>query len=234
MYEDVKAITSFAATVVILGFFANHMSHMSMGETELQKSNPRLIPRSERPSYYIKSKPPIGQYLYHHSHYYGLKMIANERVIRAPKDKYTISLTTDAGRYLGGLVSAIGRDVVPSFFITVDGLVRIPITDEIKSVAIPALYIAYDPELIERARQRGYEVYAESEIPVEYRHVMMFVRRNSLFVDENEYTVIGKWLNLPTDSTIFIDPRKIKRFKSGLGGFAIEDIRPLTDLVGEV
>jgi len=233
MYEDVRAVTTFAATVMILGFFANHMSHMNMGEIEGQKSNPRLIPRSERPSHYIKSKPPIGQYLYHHSHYYGLKMIANEWVIRAPKDKYTISLTTDAGRYLGPLVSAIGK-VAPSFFFTVDGLVRIPFTDKVKSVAIPALYIAYDPKLIERARQRGYEVFAESEIPVEYRHIIQFVRRNSLFVDENEYTVIGKWLNLPTDSTLFIDPRKIKRFKSGLGRFAMKDIRPLTDLVGEV
>lgn len=234
MYEDIRAVTTFAATVMILGFFANHMSHMNMGEVEGQKSNPRLIPRSERPSYYIKSKPPIGQYLYHHSHYYGLKMIANERIIRAPKDKHTISLTTDAGRYLGPLVSAFGRGVAPSFFLTVDGLVRIPITDNIKNIAIPALYIAYDTELIERARQRSYEVYAEDEIPAEYKHIIPFVRRNSLFVDENEYTVIGKWLNLPTDSTIFIDPRKIKRFKSGLGRFAIEDIRPLTDLVSEV
>lgn len=177
----------------------------------------------ELPSWYIKSKPPTAPYLYHHAAYPGLKRIAERWAIEAPSDKQTISLTTDPGRFLSPLPFIIA--------ITVDGVIKMPYDDPFQAIAIPALYQTHNEKLADEARSKSYEVFTKEELPPEYRYIMPFVVHKDVFVNENEYVVIAKYLNVPVASVIYVDPRKITRFKAGLPEHAMQDIRPLTELV---
>lgn len=181
-----------------------------------------ILEPTGRPTWYVKSKPPEQPYLYHHAIYSGLKRIAVRWAIEAPPDKQTISLTTDVGRFLSPLPFVIA--------VTVDGVVRLPLTDELRSAAIPALYVTYDQEFVDKARGLSYEVYAREQLPPEYKYILKFVTHHQMFISENEYVVIAKYLNLPVDSTIYIHPAKIKRFKAGLPEFGVPDIRSLEEL----
>lgn len=181
-----------------------------------------LLGLTGRPTWYIRSKPPVEPYLYHHATYTGLKRIAIRWAIEAPPGKDTISLTTDAGRFLSPLPILA--------MVTVDGVVKMPLTEELQRLAIPALYRSHDQRQVDGARDLGYTVYAEDEVPPEYRYIMRFVIHHPMFVGENEYTVIAKYLNVPMGSIIYIYPAKLKRFKAGLPRLAVEDIRSLEEL----
>lgn len=182
------------------------------------------MPFAQPELYYIQSKPPVGPFLYHHAIYTSLKRIAIRWAIEAPAGKDVISLTTDAGRFLSPM---------PMFsFVTVDGVVKIPLTDEIKQVTVPALYHTHRKELVERARAKGYTVFAENEVPPEYRYIMKWVSHSDMFVNENEYTAIGKSLYLPGGSIMYIHPAKLNRFMKGLPDFAFKEIRSLKELAG--
>lgn len=198
-------------TLMIAKFIINDLPHAS-----------GLLGLTGRPTWYIMSKPPAEPYLYHHATYTGLKRIAVRWAIEAPPSKDTISLTTDAGRFLSPLpILAV---------VTIDGVVRMPFTEELQRLAIPALYQSRDQKQVDGARDFGYTVYAEDEVPLEYKYIMKFVVHHSMFVGENEYAVIAKFLNVPVDSTIYIHPAKLKRFKAGLPSLAMEDIRSLEEL----
>lgn len=178
----------------------------------------------EKPKFYVKSKLPSQPFLYHHAIYTGLKRIAERWAIEVPSDKQVISLTTDPGRYLSPL------PILATIASTVDGVVKIPLTDELRDIAIPALYITRDQELIEKARGFGHEVYAEDQLPPEYKYILKFVTHHAMFISENEYTVISKVLVLPEGSIIYIHPAKLKRFKAGLRPYSMTDIRSLEEL----
>lgn len=176
--------------------------------------------------FYIQSKPPTKPFLYHHTHYSGLKLIAQSHGIRPAPGKHVISLTTDPGRFLSPM---------PIFAaITIDGLVQIPLTDEIQRAAVPCLYHTRNVHLINVARGRGYNVYGVEQIPLEYRYIMKFIGHTDIFIDENEYAVISDGLSLPIESIIYVHPAKLKRFKTGLHKYAMEDIRSLEELVNDV
>lgn len=175
---------------------------------------------------YIQSKPPSKPFLYHHAIYSGLKLIAESWGIRASPGKQVISLTTDLGRFLSPMPILAA--------VTVDGVVKMPYSEELQRLAIPCLYHTRSVHLVGVAERRGYKVFKAEEIPPEYRYIMKFVTHGDIFVDENEYAVIATELSLPTGSTIFIHPAKLKRFKSGLHRYAFGDIRSLEELVREV
>lgn len=175
---------------------------------------------TERQIYYIKSKPPTGPYLYHHSSYTGLRMIAEQHTILPDRSKYRVSLTTDAGRYLSPLPFLMA--------VTVDGVVRMPFTNNLKQMAIPVLYKTYKQELANEADKIGYEIFRE--LPKEYTYITKWVVQNDMFVNENEYVVIGEGVAIPSESEIFIDPKKIKRFVNSLSRYSIRNIYPLTEL----
>ena len=186
------------------------------------------VPKFFKEKYYIQSLPPHG-YLYHHSYYSGLKRIAQVWALEAGPGKLTISLTTEAGRYLSPLPflsSVLGGTGV-------DGVVRIPYDDTMRRVAIPCLYGTKNRELVEQARARNYNVFTEGALPVEYRYIERFVTHNDMFVNENEYTVIGQHLGLGPGTEIFIDPRRLKRLQASLGGFPLR-IRSLNELAEEI
>lgn len=186
------------------------------------------IPRFFKEWYYIQSLPPKN-YLYHHSYYSGLKGIAQTWSIRVDPGKMTMSLTTDPGRYLSPLpflTTALGG-------LGVDGVVRIPYNEEMRRIAVPCLYKTREVELVERARAMGYNVFTEETLPVEYRYVRGWVTKNAMFVDENEYSVIGKYINLPSGSEVFVDPRKLKRLLSALGPYSMP-VRSLKELAEEL
>lgn len=188
-------------------------------------SNPGLGLAVKEPLY-IMSRHPEKPFLYHHSTYTGLKRIAEEWAIRAPPGKHAVSLTTDPGRFLSPLPILAA--------VTIDGVIKMPFTAELQEVTIPALYRTRSQELADKARELGYKVFTREELPPEYKYIMSFVVHSDLFVDENEYVVIADYVNVPTNSTIYVDPKKLKRFKAGLGRFAMEDIRSLEELAGEV
>ncbi len=200
-------------TIMLAKFMLNDLPHAA-----------GLLGLTDRPIWYVKSKPPIGPYLYHHALYGGLKMIAIRWAIEAPLGKNTISLTTDAGRFLSPL------PILSGFMPTVDGVVKIPLTEELQGITIPALYRTSDQKQADEARGLGFVVYTSDEVPPEYKYIREFVVHPFMFISENEYTVIAKHVNIPTDSVIYIDPAKLKRFKSGLPKFAMEDIRSLEEL----
>ncbi len=179
---------------------------------------------TDRPSWLIQSKPPREPYLYHHALYSGLKRIATRWAIEAPAGKNTISLTTDAGRYLSPLPP------LAMFMPTVDGVVKMPFTEDLQRVAIPALYRTHDQDQVDKARGKGFTVYTEDGVPPEYQYIMAFVVHPFMFVDENEYTVIAPHVDMPVNSIIYIDPKKLKRFKAGLPEYAMKDIRSLEEL----
>jgi len=176
----------------------------------------------ERPTWYIKSKPPSTPYLYHHSTYSGLKRIAERWSIEAPPVKQTISLTTDPGRFLSPLpfIAAV----------TIDGVVKMPYDDTLQAIAIPALYRTHSAELVGEARSKTWEAYAKEELPPEYKYIMPFVVHGDMFIDENEYVVLARHLNAPVTSIIYVHPSKLKRFKAGLSEFAMRNIQSLEEL----
>jgi len=186
------------------------------------------IPRFFKEWYYIQSLPPIN-YLYHHSYYSGLKGIAQTWAIRPAPGRLTTSLTTDPGRYLSplpflaGVLGGIG----------VEGVVRIPYDERMRRLAIPCLYKTNEVELVEQARARNYSVFTDETLPVEYRYIRQWVTQNAMFVNENEYAVIGKYLNLAPGSEVFIDPRKLKRLKTALGPYSMP-VRSLKELAEEL
>lgn len=177
---------------------------------------------TDRPTWYIKSKPPSEPYLYHHAPYTGLKRVAVRWAIEAPASKNTISLTTEAGRFLSPLPFLAA--------VTVDGVIKMPLTEELQKLAIPALYRSRDLKEVDKARDLGFTVYTEDEVSPEYKYIMGFVVHPFVFVYENEYTVIARQLNVPTGSVIYVHPAKLKRFKAGLPKFAMADIRSLEEL----
>jgi hypothetical protein len=197
-------------TILLARFILNDLPHAA-----------GLFSEPQLPTWYIKSKPPTEPYLYHHATYYGLKRIAQRWAIEAPADKQTISLTTDAGRFLSPL---------PFFAaVTVDGVIKMPLTPQLQEIAVPALYFTHKETLAIEARERGYEVYVKEQLPLEYKYILASVVHNEMFIDENEYTVIAKYLNLSTGSIMYIHPAKIKKFKSGL--VYPPEIRSLEELV---
>jgi len=181
---------------------------------------------AERPKWYIMSKPPKKPFLYHHSVYTGLKQIAHEWAIRASPDKHVVSLTTDPGRFLSPMPILAA--------VTIDGVIKMPFTEELQQIAIPALYITRSEELTNKAKELGYGVFTSEQLPPEYKYIMRFVTHGDMFVDENEYVVIAEHVNVPVGSVIYIHPAKLKRFKAGLGKFAMQDIRSLEELATEV
>lgn len=203
--------------ILLTKFVINDLPHAAGLDT-----NPLGL--TDRPTWYIKSKPPSEPYLYHHALYSGLKRIAVRWAIEAPAGKNTISLTTDAGRYLSPL------PILTGFMATVDGVVKMPLTEELQMVAIPALYRTRDQEQVDKARDLGFAVYAIDEVPPEYKYIMDLMVHHSMFVTENEYTVIAKHVDVPIGSIIYIDPKKLKRFKAGLPKLAMADIRSLEEL----
>lgn len=158
--------------------------------------------------YYIQSSPPTGGFFYHHSTYKGLKAIAQTRIIKASPQRRVISLTTEAGRYLSPLPFLLAE--------AVDGVVRIPITQEIEALAIPALYQTRRPELVANARRHGYSVFDRASIPPEYRYILKHIVHNAMFIGEDEYSILEESLAIPQASTVFVHPRYYKRMLNNL------------------
>lgn len=183
---------------------------------------------AERPKWYIMSKPPREPFLYHHSTYGGLKQIAQEWGIRASPSRHVVSLTTDPGRFLSPV------PMLAAVLVDVDGVIKMPFTEELQQVAIPALYMTRKEELADKAKELGYKVFTEEQLPPEYKYIMRFVTHGDMFIDENEYVVIAEHVNVPVGSVMYIHPAKLKRFKAGLLKFAMEDIRSLEELATEV
>lgn len=210
--NDITTIINFVTSLLVANFALNDVPH-SLGIIDRDRY-------TEKP-YYIQAKPPKENYLYHHSYYSALKEIANTHIIKAAKGKRVISLTTDVGRYLSPLPIV--------FAVTIDGVVRIPITEEIRQQAIPALYYTRNVKLIEEAKMRGYNVFNDIPIPLEYKYVAKYVKHPDMFVDENEYAILTDALYLPTGTEVFIHPKKLTRFKTGLRDFALP-VRSLEEL----
>lgn len=209
---------------VISAIILTTMTGMFAMEVSGGSSNPGLG-SAMKESLYIVSKPPKKPFLYHHSTYSGLKRIAEEWAIRASPGKHVVSLTTDPGRFLSPIPMLAA--------VTVDGVVKMPFTAELQEVTIPALYRTHKQELADKAREIGYKVFTKEELPLEYKYIMRFVVHSDMFIDENEYVVIADYVNVPTNSTIYVDPKKLKRFKAGLRRFSMEDIRSLEELAVE-
>jgi hypothetical protein len=174
--------------------------------------------------YYIQSKLPAN-YLYHHSYYASLKRIAQEWAIRAAAGKQAVSLTTDAGRFLSPMPMLS--------MITIDGVVRLPYTEELRAVAIPAMYKTTNTTTVGRAKNKGFTVYDEQSLPLEYKYVLRYVVHHEMFINENEYAVMAPHLNLTTGSEIFVHPGKLKRLKASVGTFTVP-IRSLKELAEEI
>lgn len=217
--QQVTEIMGFMTTVLAIGLVVSMVSTLTGRTLGTQLVSGRTEP------WFIKSKPPTGPYLYHHAHYLGLKKIAQRWAIDAPGDKQTISLTTDVGRYLSPLPIVV--------VVTVDGVVKVPLTEEVREIAIPALYRTYMQESVDKAEELGYDVYTRETLPSEYRYILRFVVHHQMFLSENEYVVITRHLSLPMDSIIYVHPSKIKRFKAGLGKYSFPNIQSLEDLIGE-
>ena len=183
-----------------------------------------MSPLLQKEPIYIMSKSPTKPFLYHHSTYSSLKRITEMWTIMAKHGKGIISLTTDPGRFLSP---------VPFMsIITIDGLVEMPYTDKLRDIAIPALYVTHETDTAQRARELGYNVYSKDQLPSEYKYIMKFVTHGRLFISENEYTVLADYLDLPSESTIYIHPKKLKRFKSSLSQFAfVHRVKSLEELV---
>ena len=174
--------------------------------------------------YYIQSRPPAN-YLYHSSHYAGLKGIAQSWGIRAPMGKQVVSFSTDPGRFMSPL---------PIFsMITIDGVVRIPYNEEMRALAIPALYKTHRLQLVKEAEGGGSTVFAEDDVPPEYKYIMRFVVHNDMFVNENEYAVVAPHVDLPVGSVVFVDPAKLKRFKASLGPYSV-NVKSLEELAEDL
>jgi len=173
--------------------------------------------------FYIMSKPPKEPFLYHHSHYTGLKRIADTWTLEAGRGKHTISLTTDPGRFLSPLPMLAD--------VTIDGIIKMPLDNELSKIAIPALYSTREVYTINRARELGYSVFSKDDVPSEYKYIMRFVTHGVMFIDENEYTVIADRIGVPAYSVIYVHPKKLKRFKSSLGKYSIENVRSLEELI---
>lgn len=211
---------------VVLAAMTGVFSMVVTGNPSNPNPSTSRLGLTARESFYIMSKPPKKPFLYHHSIYGGLKQIANSWGIRASPSKRVVSLTTDPGRFLSPLpiIAAV----------TVDGVVKMPFTEELREVAIPALYMTHKEELADKAKELGYKVFTKEQLPSEYKYIMRFVTHGDMFIDENEYAVIADHVNVPIGSVMYIAPAKLKRFKAGLGKLAMQDIRSLEELAAEV
>ena len=178
------------------------------------------VPQFFKEWYYIQSFP-AKDYLYHHSYYSALKDIARVWAIRSAPGKYSVSLTTDPGRYLSPLPIIVA--------VTVDGVVQIPYNEEVRGVTIPCLYRTKKTQLVEEAKARGYGVFVESDLPLEYRYIMRWVVHNDMFVNENEHVAIGPHFSPPSESIIYVHPKKYRRFIKDLGPYTVR-IRSLEEL----
>lgn len=205
--DDIRGVVGFGMSLLLANFVLNELPH-AVGLLK------------KKLAWYIKSKPPVEPYLYHHSHYSALLKIARTSAIEARPDKPVISLTTDVGRFLSPLPFIV--------VVTVDGVIRIPYDETLQRLAVPCLYKTYREELANEAKSKGHEVFFP-EPPPEYRYIMNYAVKNDMFVNENEYLVIAPRLNI-YGSDFYIHPTKLTRFRNSVPEFILPMVHPLEEL----
>lgn len=168
------------------------------------KSGLRMRRIQRREHYvYVQSLPPKRGMFVHHAPFSALMDIVNRGCLRAGKH-YTVSLTTDPGRYLSPL---------PLLGVTVDGFVETPSDPLIQqNTVIPCLYRVFDEDALDAARRSGHNIFAPNEVPPEYRYLLDWVVKNQIFLYENEWMVIGQGLTLGMDFKLYLHPKSYTRF----------------------
>lgn len=143
--------------------------------------------------YYIQSKPPDLGLFFHCSLYAHLKKIAKEHfTLKEGKPYSGISLTIHPGRFSSHMPQL-------PFGGSMDGFIQMDSAPLIGDV-IPCLYRTSDEELLEQARKQSFQVFAEENLPPEYKYVLRYVVKNAMFVNENEWLYLGQHLAPPVES----------------------------------
>jgi hypothetical protein len=159
----------------------------------------------KKPSYFVQSKPPNKGIFVHHATYDALKKIVlGYGYLREGGPYKGISLTVDPGRYLSPM---------PLFTRTVDGFITCsaaPLLEQ--DLVVPCLYRFTDTDVVDMAREKGYRIFAENEIPPEYKYIKDRVIKRPEFANECEWLHMGANLHISDYKVYIFEPKVHKRF----------------------